>query len=69
MELELTEKKNENEQVLSDLTRAQKENEKLKSDLVEAKRRFDAISLKSSASSELESELRSARQAEEAEKR
>ena len=69
MELELTEKKNENEQVLSDLSRAQKENEKLKSDLIAAKRKFDEISSKSSASSELESELRSARQAEEAERR
>ena len=43
---------------LADLSRAQKENEKFKSDLIAAKWKFDEISSKSSASSELEAERR-----------
>merc|ERR1719277_119165 len=68
LELELTEKKDEQAKTLADLTRVRSDNEQLKRELQEAGRRLAELTDLTSSSSQLESQLREAKHAEEAER-
>lgn len=64
----MTEKKDEQEKTLADLVKVKHDNEQLRRELQEAGRRLQEMSDFTSSSNELESKLREARHAEEAER-